>query len=309
MKIRKRRYTDEVDKSCQRIARNFVSGQQKLELASMGLSIRKASRWSIDDIHNLWNIDLMSTDFSSMWLPHDSMVIEYDFPADMFKPQGERPGRWRIEVGSARVAFVVSDPEQQWFTLVSWWRSELYGDQPTWVFAPNLVTVHKHHLLNPEPWLKDKHITICTEMDPKPEVPMITGLLYPVRQQVEEMNYTTTQMASDLVDDLKLVLSIMAMLSCTNIEVVSEDPSPWLNKKRKKKGKPPLPRYHAITLHNTKASVKAHREAAEEERTHASPRPHWRRGHPRTYASGKRVWVRPCRIRGGGGHLPEYEMI
>jgi hypothetical protein len=306
--MNKRHYVEAARSSCQLLADKWEDGAP---VAVLDQWLAQASRWSIEDIHNLWNIDLLSTDFTDLWLPYEKMAIEYDFPNDLLNPLEERQRiDPHIEAGPARVALIIArgdDSSQQGFRVMSFWRSTQPG-RSHWVFAPSYVYVDRSHLMNLDAWMKDDSMGLCTELDPKPHVPMIKGLIYPFEKNLA-LGYTPTQMASDLVDDIKLILSIMAMLSCSNIEVVSEEPSKWLNAKRKKKGKPPLPRYHAITLHNTKASAKAHREAAEEERTHASPRPHWRRGHPRTYASGKRVWVRPCRIRGGDGHLPEYELI
>ena len=60
-----------------------------------------------------------------------------------------------------------------------------------------------------------------------------------------------------------------------------------LNEKREKQGKRPYP---AVTYVNTREYYEAVQLTARGG-THASPVPHFRRGHIRTYQDGKRVWV------------------
>lgn len=64
-----------------------------------------------------------------------------------------------------------------------------------------------------------------------------------------------------------------------------------INQKRKAKGKGPLMySWHTIELKPTAP------QANPAGGTHASPRMHDRRGHWRTYPSGKRGWVRDCKV-------------
>jgi hypothetical protein len=69
------------------------------------------------------------------------------------------------------------------------------------------------------------------------------------------------------------------------------------NAKRVAKGKKPLYDWHTVAL--------APRPPKSEPKggTHASPRPHDRRGHYRTYKSGKQVWVRNTRVGKGEGFV------
>jgi len=74
----------------------------------------------------------------------------------------------------------------------------------------------------------------------------------------------------------------MAAYTCTQSKTV--------NAKRARKGKRPLYDWSTITI---KPSV---RNAIDRGGTHASPKPHERRGHMRTYKSGKRVFVKAMTI-------------
>lgn len=65
----------------------------------------------------------------------------------------------------------------------------------------------------------------------------------------------------------------------------------YTSKKRMAKGKPPLSySWHTVTLQPI--APKGQPTGG----THASPRMHDRRGHWRTYPSGKRGWVRDCKV-------------
>lgn len=65
----------------------------------------------------------------------------------------------------------------------------------------------------------------------------------------------------------------------------------YINQKRMAKGKPPL-LYTWRTLVITPAQPSTPGSGG----THASPREHDRRGHWRTYASGKKGWVKECKV-------------
>lgn len=63
-----------------------------------------------------------------------------------------------------------------------------------------------------------------------------------------------------------------------------------INAKRKRKGKQPLFSWHTIKIEQKTAKNEP------QGGTHASPRLHDRRGHWRTYPSGKRGWVKACKV-------------
>lgn len=69
------------------------------------------------------------------------------------------------------------------------------------------------------------------------------------------------------------------------------------NRKRVAKGKKPLYDWHTVVIEP------AAPEAQPMGGHHASPRPHDRRGHYRTYKSGRRVWVRNTKVGKGGGFV------
>jgi hypothetical protein len=63
-----------------------------------------------------------------------------------------------------------------------------------------------------------------------------------------------------------------------------------INAKRKRKGKKPLISWHTVKIEPP--SEKREHQGG----THASPRLHDRRGHWRTYKSGKRVFIKACKV-------------
>lgn len=96
----------------------------------------------------------------------------------------------------------------------------------------------------------------------------------------------------------KLVLStFLSALNCSNIKRVEHKPEPKLQKARQKRGKQPLYSYWTLELSIPKTSL----ETVKLNGTHASPRVHLRRGHPRQYAPEKWTWVQPCVVGTGNG--------
>lgn len=63
------------------------------------------------------------------------------------------------------------------------------------------------------------------------------------------------------------------------------------NKKRARKGKAPLVEFKLVSV-----TGKETHKASIPHGTHASPKQHWRRGHWRTYKSGRRSWVEPMLV-------------
>jgi hypothetical protein len=99
-----------------------------------------------------------------------------------------------------------------------------------------------------------------------------------------------------------VILSLIADSRSSVVRIVADDK---LNKARIKSGKAPIPPYFKIEVGPTilvpgSAPVVA---ARPDKGTHASPRPHDRRGHPRRLKSGREVWVRSCRINALLPHL------
>jgi hypothetical protein len=90
------------------------------------------------------------------------------------------------------------------------------------------------------------------------------------------------EMVKFVVDVYKAFLSA---LNCTNIKRVEHKPDTKLQKARATRGKAPLFSYWTLQLDGKS-------ERAEDQGgTHASPRVHLRRGHPRQYVPGKWTWV------------------
>jgi hypothetical protein len=79
-----------------------------------------------------------------------------------------------------------------------------------------------------------------------------------------------------------------------------------VNRKRIAKGKKPIFTWHTLEV----CSPTAKREESAGG-THASPRLHDRRGHWRSHPSGKKVWVKPCKVgnAGNGVVFKDYQVL
>lgn len=84
--------------------------------------------------------------------------------------------------------------------------------------------------------------------------------------------------------------AFFSALNCSNINSVEHSPSEKLQKARAKRGKQPLFSYWTLEIDLPKSRAVGEDYGG----THASPRLHLRRGHPRQYAPGKYCWVQPC---------------
>jgi hypothetical protein len=91
----------------------------------------------------------------------------------------------------------------------------------------------------------------------------------------------------------------VALLSVFLVSVHSDKPvdayqpvakQSFINAKRAKKGKPPLYEWRTVAIEPVRP------KAEPQGGTHASPRLHDRRGHFRTMRSGKKVWVKACKV-------------
>lgn len=105
---------------------------------------------------------------------------------------------------------------------------------------------------------------------------------------------TTASGEFDKDDDLLhayclIAIQFIGLLNCSNINRIEHKPSEKLQKARAKRGKKPLFSYWTLEIDLPKSRAVGEDYGG----THASPRLHLRRGHPRQYAPGKWCWVQP----------------
>lgn len=85
------------------------------------------------------------------------------------------------------------------------------------------------------------------------------------------------------------VAKFLSALNCSNVSRVEHAPPEKLQKARVKRGKRPIFSYWTLSLSlSDQTGVRSDLGG-----THASPRVHLRRGHPRQYAPGQWTWVQP----------------
>lgn len=96
--------------------------------------------------------------------------------------------------------------------------------------------------------------------------------------------------AAEAADTMAGVAVFLTALQCVNVRQRLNAPNANIQKARAKRGKRPLFSYWTLEL-NGRSERGEHQGG-----THASPRVHLRRGHPRQYAPGLWTWVQPCAV-------------
>lgn len=89
-----------------------------------------------------------------------------------------------------------------------------------------------------------------------------------------------------------VISRFLSALNCTNVKRIESTPSAALNKARERRGKQPLFSTWTLSIN----IPKERRDSAALGGSHASPRVHLRRGHPREYKPGLWTWVQPCAV-------------
>jgi hypothetical protein len=110
---------------------------------------------------------------------------------------------------------------------------------------------------------------------------------------LEQKKYIDDMLHNHAIDRC-LYLNFLQAALCQNVVIESVEPTVDSQKKGRVRSKTPPPSYvrKILTLDIPPTRV----EQAHQGGTHRSPRPHLRRGHVRTYKSGKRVWVEAMHI-------------
>jgi hypothetical protein len=113
-------------------------------------------------------------------------------------------------------------------------------------------------------------------------------------------------MGSGLEKRLTLLADVaISLIADPRVSAIPIKADAALNKARVKGGKAPIPPYWKIESPGPTVLVPGAPAVATKpgKGTHASPRPHDRRGHPRHLKSGRTVWVRDCKINALAPHL------
>lgn len=103
---------------------------------------------------------------------------------------------------------------------------------------------------------------------------------------------------------IRVTIACLLKIQSTNTVYQPHIQQTLVNAKRKRKGKQPLISWHTVKIESP-TEKREHQGG-----THASPRLHDRRGHWRTYKSGKRGWVKSCKVGGAtnGMVFKDYEV-
>lgn len=105
---------------------------------------------------------------------------------------------------------------------------------------------------------------------------------------------------------------IAVLLQCQNVSITRVEAPEKVNKKRKRKGKRPLPDGYVIRVSRDVTRLEYEPEEDEEnpKPTRVSPRSHFRRGHIRRLQSGATVWISPTVVNPGSTPLDsKYQIL
>jgi hypothetical protein len=101
---------------------------------------------------------------------------------------------------------------------------------------------------------------------------------------------------------IKELVTCIALLNAKGVLRDRVEVSPRVNERRRAQGRTLLPSYTILRL----ARYRAAQASMGRGGTHASPAPHFRRGHIRTLESGKKTIVRPAWVLAEPGSMPRY---
>lgn len=107
------------------------------------------------------------------------------------------------------------------------------------------------------------------------------------------------RMVQETVNDF---LALVVMLHADGVERRTSQAPTQLNEKREKRGLLPIQPINEIFIRVGERTV--HPSGQDEERSHASPRAHWRRGHVRRLPNKQLTNVRPCMVGAIGKEEP-----
>lgn len=122
-----------------------------------------------------------------------------------------------------------------------------------------------------------------------------SNLLSSVKVPITLEQYASMELLN-VNQELCVYMDFCLALSQYETEIVEQKPDAQAQKLRRLRSKPPLFTYKIITI-TGKRKVSTESKGG----THASPVTHLRRGHWRTYKSGKRGWVEAALVNGKDG--------
>ena len=280
------------------------------QLLLLADAVAASSHWVLTDkaFPLVWETDISKCAglFDGYKLLFEAMAIEYSFPYGEFGLPDDAP--LERDTAKKRIAMLTAANDhrgREGFYVHSLFipdhHKEVFGPNCNWCVSPASVFICYEHLRKLD-WIDNYSCDLCVNDTYSPELFPALRMFAHVFGEASKIQ--RENMASDVIDEIKMAIGFLAVLTCNNAPVRTIDPPAKLNKKRIKHGKAPIPAYR--TLHVSDHRVGGSRGTG----THGSPRTHWRRGHIRNQPTAKgiiRKWIRPMIINAGGEtpHYPE----
>jgi hypothetical protein len=285
-------------------------------MKTVEFSLNNSVCWCInpDAFDLLWHTQLTPDALENIWLPYDSMVIEYVFDYSKTNMKVQPDG----DPAYNRVILLFNDRVEgvDQITVVPFWEimdttlSRLAEGLHTpslpnnWTISAYMAGITRDSMNHIDKWSHDKKYLFGKEVHSPELIPT-----FPYEELLEEG--WMVHAANAVGDEIKLALSLLAVLNTERVPL-SRVPAPdKLNKKRRANNKPPIPEYRTLNISHPTELLKRIQGTKD---SHGTVRPHWRRGHIRNQPypakhEQKKIWIRPTVVGVGEANPTDIKII
>ena len=222
---------------------------------------------------------------SILRLPYDSILIEY--------PGSGKKGLVEAKFDKTcpslkRIVLALQPADHNAILIYSIIHTE-FDEEGThfdgWVVQPYVCAIEQGEIGTPPP-------------SGQTAIPGVTVQFLPMGTMAFELSDWKEHAYYNMMDEANAVLELIEALSCSN---VTHDALPVRkqNKKAAKRGALPFDEYRVLTIRSSSSTQPNHTNGNLSFLKHRSPREHLRRGHIRTYADGRKIWVQNCVVNAG----------
>lgn len=232
-----------------------ATGKAKKDLNWLFEIIESSVCWHLDRnvMKMLWNTDLNAEILKNARLPFQVMSVEYDF---VNEDLGLDPVREDMSPCIQRMIALVEDIDTSEFIMNTFFKDEKRNQ---WGMTPYSVRISYDSLKDIDSWFYiDKNRRMHGELFLQPIIPSIKWIDFVdivdinvdglSKKEIEDKVVKHLWDKAPVLDDLRTVLSLLQVLNCQNAPTDTVLASPKLNKKRAKRGKPPLRDYRVLRL-------------------------------------------------------------
>lgn len=291
-----------------------------IDVNSLYIQQEDNSRWYLTPavIDFIYKTDFPRDMLAGTRLPFDHMLIEYNATVRPI-PDSIKPPTWFEAPQRIVIVSDISDAKtikqaQKYHVQIpdAFFVTEAFRHDKGWDFVPASLLCEYEHLNNIDKWFKritvdhpdgeyDSYkMRVANSWHPNLDVPCAVPTLH--RQGKPLLYDYDHNQVTELAESMHVVLGLLSLLACQNVETETIQPAPLSKKERKRAAsKQPKRRpYRVIKL------SEEHHTGPQEGRTgtRGSPCTHYRRGHIRrvhTALGTERRWIPPTIVKPKAG--------